>query len=205
MYGVLKSATNTGLDSELQYIFSTPLSIVSNQPAYISDTLSLKRKTNSQKVQRWEISAEIVPTNNSSSFLVHSVAKGFTEVFYLRMPQVYSPTKISQTLSLTLTNSALSGSTTINISGSSGVDLTGQFINFTGNSKVYLITSNGNGLGNGLAISPPLLTNISATTAIISGDKVTMQARYNEDTQLGITYIDGVLASQGNVSFIEAL
>jgi hypothetical protein len=205
MYGVLKSTTNTGLDSELQYIFSTPLSIVSNQPAYISDTLSLKRKTNSQKVQRWEISAEIVPTNDSPNFLVHSVTKGFTEVFYLRMPQVYSPTKISQSLNLILTNTALAGATTINITNALNVNLTGQFINFSGTSKVYLITSNGDDLGNNLTISPPLLTNISSTTAIISGDKVTMYARYDENTQLGITYIDGVLASQGAINFIEAL
>lgn len=204
MYGVLKSSTNTGLDSELQYIFATPLSIKSNQPAFISDTMSLKRKVNSQKVQRWEISAEIVPTNDSPNFLVHSVVNGYTDIFYIRMPQVYSPNKLPQNLDLRMSATKLAGTNSINLTGAGTIDLTGQFISFSGNSKVYLIVSKGvNGVGVG--ITPPLLSNIATTTIILSGDNVTMRARYDEDTQLGITYVDGIMSSPGTINFIEAL
>ena len=204
MYGVLKTSTNTGLDSELQYIFSAPLAIKSNQPAFISDTLSLKRKTNSQNVQRWEVEAEIMPTNDSPNFLVHSISNGYTDVFYLRIPQVFTPVKLSQLLSLAMTNTKVQGSSTIDLTGIGALDLTGQFINFAGDSKVYLITSKGTA-GIGIGISPSLISTIVSSTLLVTGDKVTMYARYDADTQLGITYIDGILASQGSVKFIEAL
>lgn len=204
MYGVLKTTTNTGLDSELQYTFATPLSVKSNQPAFISDTMSLKRKTNSQNVQRWEIEADIVPSNDSPNFLVHSVRNGLTAVFYLRMPQVYSPNKISQNYSLTMANLRFKGSSFIDINGLGNVDLEGQFINFEGNSKVYLVIGKGVA-GVGVEISPPLLTQVAQGTKVIYGDKVTMYARYDENTRLGITYVDGILSSPGTIKFIEAL
>jgi len=204
MYGVLKSSQNTGLDTELQYVFATPLLVKSNQPAYVSDTLSLKRKVNSQNVQRWEIEAEIVPTNDSPNVLIHTTKNGFSEVFFIRMPQVYTPVKIRQTSILSLTNTVFKGATQLNITDLGSLDLTGQFINFEGNSKVYLVTYKGvNGVG--VEITPPLLTNFAQDTKIIYGDKVTMHARYDIDTQLGITYTDGVLSSPGTFKFVEAL
>ena len=205
MYGVLKSTTNTGLDSELQYVFSTPLNVFSNQPAFVSDTMSLKRKTNSQKVQRWEVSAQIMQTNDSPNFLIHSVKNGLDTVFPLRMPQVFTPVKITQTLSLTLTTLRLKGVSLIDISGLGSVNLEGQFISFSSSTKVYLVTGKGNGSGGGIEIAPPLLTNISAGVVIKYGDSVTMYARYDTDTQLGIAYDDGVLSNCGTVKFIEAL
>lgn len=205
MYGVLKSTTNTGLDSELQYVFSTPLNVFSNQPAFVSDTMSLKRKTNSQKVQRWEVSAQIMQTNDSPNFLIHSVKNGLDTVFPLRMPQVYTPVKITQTLSLTMTSQRLKGISLLDISGLGSVNLEGQFISFSSNTKVYLVTGKGNGSGGGVEIFPPLLVTISSGTVIKYGDSVTMYARYDTDTQLGIAYDDGVLSNCGTVKFIEAL
>jgi hypothetical protein len=206
MYGVLRNSTNTGLDSELAYVFATPLVIRSNQPALISDTMSLKRKVNSQNVQRWEIETDIVPSNDNdaSSFLIHSVKNGFTEVFNIRMPQVYSKNKINQELALSLSDTKLIGSNTINISGLSNVDLTGQFITFAGDTKVYLITSKGTN-GANIEIMPRLLKSFASQTSITYGDKTILKARYDSDVQLGVTYIDGILASPGTIRFIEAL
>lgn len=204
MYGVLKSSINTGVDSELQYVFSTPLKIISNQPAFVADTMSLKRKVNSQNVQRWEIETEIVPENNSANFLIHSVKHGFTDVFRLRMPQVFTFTKIKQNLALTLTSTKFIGSSVIDITGVGSVDLTGQFINFQGDSKVYLITSKGD-MGAGIEIEPPLLKSIASNSTITYGDKTTMLARYDTDNQAGITYTDGILSSPGVVRYVEAL
>ena len=70
MYGVLKSSVNTGADDELASVFSTPLSINSNQPEFSSDTLSLNRVVSSQGVQRWEIEAEIMPVDNTAEHLL---------------------------------------------------------------------------------------------------------------------------------------
>jgi len=206
-YGVLEENINTGLNSELSYVFAAPLSVVSNQPVFVSDTLSLKRKVNSQDVQRWEIEATISPTNDSSNFLVHSVLNGHSEVFYLRMPQVYVPEskRISNSLTLSLNGTALIGVSTVNIAGLNGKILPkGEFITFAGDSKVYLVTRTSSD-GTGINIYPPLRQNIASGASIKYGDKVTMLARYDVDVQLGITYIDGILTDQGSVKFIEAI
>jgi hypothetical protein len=88
LYGILKTATNTGADNELHSVFSAPLTITSNQPSYIQDSMNLKRFASSQGIQRWELEANIAPSNNSSNFLVHSVLNGSNTVIYVRMPQV---------------------------------------------------------------------------------------------------------------------
>lgn len=204
MFGVLKSNTNTGSDDELMYVFSTPLRINSNQPAFISDTMNLKRKVNSQNVQRWEIEAEIAQTNDSPNILIHSVMNGLTEVFYIRMPQIYKSKEVPSNLNLTMSGTRQIGSKTVDISGANNNDLTGQFINFNGDSKVYLITSMGaNGVG--AKIAPALINAVAGNATIIYGNKTTMYARYDSDTILGIHYSDGILVNQGTMKFIEAL
>ena len=73
MYGILRSETNTGLTSELLCLFSAPLSIRSKQPAFASDTLSLKGKTIQTNYQRWEIDTAIAPLDPDFNILGHSV------------------------------------------------------------------------------------------------------------------------------------
>jgi len=204
MYGVLKSSTNTGNDNELLFVFSTPLDIVSNQPAYRSDTMSLKTRVSSQNVQRWEIEAQIAETNDSPNVLVHSTEKGLSEIFHIRMPQVYRSAPVPENLTLTTTSVKQIGSRNIDIAGLNGNDISGQFINFAGNSKVYLVTSIGTN-GANATITPPLLTAIAQNASIIYGNKTTMAARYDANTVLGIKYSDGILVNQGSMKFIEAL
>ena len=204
MYGVLKGTENTGSDDELAFVFSTPLNIISNQPAFASDTLSLRRTVNSQGVQRWEIEAEIAPTNDSAEMLIHTVLNNNSKVFGIRMPQIYRNKAVSNNLNLVLTTTKAKGSTSIDISGTNNNDLRGQFITFANSGKVYLITDNGVA-GAGYKIQPPLLIATASSTPITYGDKVTMKARYDIDTILGQRYVDGILASQGTMKFVEAL
>jgi hypothetical protein len=204
MYGVLKTASNTGADSELQYGFSTPLMVLSNKPAFLSDTMSLKRKVNSQNVQRWEITANVMPENDTANFLVHSAKYAYASAFYIRMPQVYKKAKITETMTLASAAAYAQGTSLMNMTGLGSVDITGQFINFAGDSKVYLVTKGGSG-GVGLEIEPPLLKGINSGTAIVYGDKTIMQAYYDADVRLGIQYTDGILSDAGSVRYIEAL
>lgn len=206
LYGVLKSNTNTGSDAELAYVFSTPLAVISNQPAFVSDTLSLKRKTSSQNVQRWEIEANIVPSNNSSNFLVHSVRYGHDKTFAVRMPQVYNEgSTFPKVLSLKATNTVLAGADTINISGLIDNEMPeGEFIKFASHNKVYVVVEKGSN-GGGVKIFPPLLQNVTANTDIKYGAEVVMTARYDLDTRLGIAYTDGILSDPGVIRFIEAI
>jgi hypothetical protein len=198
-YGILKSAVNTGLDSELQCVFSAPLTIISNQPAYVQDMMSLKRRAASQGVQRWEITAGIAASNDSPNFLVHSIANGYETPFYIRMPQV-AGLKLTNATNTVLGNTVF-GNTIIDITGL-GIT-TGEFIQFQGHSKVYNVIEGGNSLF--IRIKPALEITVANGTPIISGGKVTLTARYDQATKLGMTYVDGMLSDQGSVTFIEAL
>lgn len=177
-YGILASSTNTGIDSEIICGFVAPLSIVSNQPAYVQDMMNLKRRASSQNVQRWEIEANIEPTVGSVDFAVHSIDNGYDGVFYIRMPQIYGLTLTAAARTVVGINAA--GVDTIGISGNLNK---GEFIQFTGDTKVYLVKVG----GTTITISPPLLKATTAGQSIITGGNVTMSARYDSDVRIGIT------------------
>jgi hypothetical protein len=206
MYGILHSNVNTGHPSELKIGFVAPLTIQSNQPAIVTDSLSLRRRVSYQKVQRWEITTNLDPENTTANYLVHSVRNGYTEIFYIRMPQVFRfYNNMPKNLSLVLASSAQAGDTSINISGLGLNEMNeGEFINLYGDSKVYLVVKAGSG-GAGVEIYPPLMSSKAAGLPILYGDTVTMAARYNSDVILGIKYTDGVLSDPGSVKLIEAL
>lgn len=201
LYGILKSITNTGLDSELEYVFSTPLAVINNQPAYVQDMMNLKRKASSQNIQRWEIEATIAESSNSPNFLVHSAINGYSEIMYIRMPQVANLK--TTTAAATVSAAVAAGNNTFNVNGVAAL-VVGEFVQFSNDSKVYLVVAGGAG-GVGVKVFPALRIAIVAGSTIKTGEKVSMYARYDDNTRLGINYVDGVLSSQGSVKFIEAL
>lgn len=208
MYGILKGSTNTGIDSELQCIFTAPLSVISNQPAYAQDMMNLKRRVGGQNIQRWEIEANIMPSNNDSNFLVHSVLNGYSEEFYIRMPQVYG-NKHSTSIYIEVDAAAqtgqkyISGIDALNIRNASNLWV-GEFIKFENHSKVYLVVNGGvNGVG--IRISPPLQKDVINTEKLVTGDRVTFKAYYDPSVKLGITYIDGIMSNPGSIKFLESI
>jgi len=206
MSGILLSATNSGLDSEIAVEFSTPLSVISNQPVFVSEAASLKQTVTSMNVQRWEIEANLMPTNSSENALIHSVGSGYHQVMYLRMPQVYrinkNPIDVA-TVSLGLDN--LRGSTAIALVGNASVRVgKGEFINIGNDPKVYLVVGITTD-GSAAQIRPSLRTNVNAGDLIKYGKYCTMAARYDSSSVLGIKYTDGVMSDPGSVKFIEAL
>lgn len=218
MYGILKSVTNTGSDAELAAVFSTPLSISSNQPSYSQDTLSLKRRTSVTPAHRWELEAEIAPTNDSASMMIHSVNANVGATVYIRMPQVYrgngvtnknTPvgTKLSSLPVLTATSALTKGATFVSLTGLVSHDVAeGEFIQFVGDPKVYLVTNAPVGnRGAGLTIFPALRKNVTTGTVCEYGQRVTLYAKYDKDSFFGIKYSDGVLSSPGTYRFVEAL
>lgn len=201
-YGVLKSSINTGLDSELQYTFLTPLSITSNQPAFSHDTMNLRRKVFKQNVQRWEIEAEIEYANDSRSanFFVHSVMSGNTERVYVRMPQVYNLNTSSATIEVG--NTLSRGTNIMSITGANSM-VYGEFIKFGNHDKVYLVIDGGSG-GNDVKIFPSLLADVPVGTSI-NTTIVTMRAYYDSDVIFGLRYSDGIMTKPGSIKLVEAL
>lgn len=207
MYGILESSTNTGDADELSMVFAAPMQVLSNQPSFSSDTMSLKRKSVTQDAQRWEISTNVFPSNDqgsSANFLVSSLTAKHTDLVFIRMPQVARPDseKLAATRLLTLNADTTIGSDVINITG--GTLPQGEFINIEGDPKVYIVLGMDKNTGNA-TVYPNIRSAILSGASIKFGDKVTMKAYYDTDTRLGITYKDGLLSDPGSINLIEAL
>lgn len=177
--------------------FVTPTTVSSNQPVFTADTISLKRFAASMEVQRWEIETNLMPSNSSADFLLHSVANGFATVFDVEMPQVYRNSSIIPTGSTQATGTAGTYSVTVN---SSSNLKSGDFISFSGHQKVYLIMAVS---GQTLTVFPKLRSSNLGT--LNYGNNTVMKARYDVDTVIGITYTDGILSDPGTIKLIEAL
>ena len=190
------------IDGVVKIKFAAPTNIISNQPAFAQDTFNLKRVSNKQNVQRWEITTNLMPENNSGEYLAHSVAMGFTEVFSIQVPQVYRSSDSTTAKNVKVLANALPNSESISIS-LTGVIKRGEFIRFENHDKVYMVVSDSkDGL---IKISPRLTSNVPQNTNVLVGSQVFMKVRYDLTTRLGIQYIDGILSDPGAVTFVEAL
>lgn len=210
MYGILRSETNTGLTSELLCLFSAPLSIRSKQPAFASDTLSLKRKTIQTNYQRWEIDTAIAPLDPDFNILGHTVKMGYTKSFPIRMPQPVFPAyrAIPKTLMCNVSQAAglMASQVYLTNSNPSFALPANSFIRFHGHSKVYLITDTQIVTGKNLiTITPSLVGSVTLGEDVSVGDNVTMHVFYETDSPLGLSFQDGILADASKVTFVEKL
>ena len=204
MYGILKSSVNTGADDELASVFSTPLSIVSNQPEFSSDTLSLVRMVSKQGVQRWELEAEIAPSDSPAEHLISSVLMGGHTPVYVRMPQPYRREKQQYTVPVMCAASASAGSAVVFVSGNSIAR--GSFIKFANHNKIYLVTECIEDASEfELRLYPALRKPVPPSTEVLYADRVTAVMKYDTNVIKGIRYSDGVLSSPGTVNLLEAL
>lgn len=204
-YGVLKGVTNTGADDELACVFAAPMSIKSNAPSFTSDTMTLRRVSVSKNVQRWEITAAIANTDDPTDFFVNNVVAGNSNSVLVRMPQLYRKGKEMPTgLAIKTTSNYGAGDFYVNLSGTAGTLLKGEFIRFANHNKVYMVADVGsNGLN--VKLFPRLVEYVPTNTVVYYGSKVSMTAKYDLDTIFGITYEDGVLTEAGSFTFVEAL
>lgn len=184
------------VDGVVAVRFVTPMSVVSNQPVFASDAISLKRFTRSQLAQRWEIKTSIEPSNHGYAWFVHSVINGYDNVFDVRMPQVYIGEGVYSTGNFT--GSGTAGATSLSVSGA-GTLKAGEFINFSNHNKVYMVTADCS--GGTLNILPRLQKDVTGT--VYSGNNVTFKAKYDSSTVLGMTYMNGILADPGAITLIE--
>lgn len=194
------SQTNTGSDAELACLFSTPLSIISHEPASMSDTLSLRRVGASQGVQRWHVQASVAQSDNGVAFFVTAVTSGYHKKMYIRMPQLWTGTDEAQPSWTPFTAQAnAAGVTAIQTAGFTNAKV-GEFIQFANHYKVYVIRSN---VGGVTTIFPPLVNYVPSNTAIKFGKLVTLNAKIDKDAAIGIKYENGIISDPGQYTFIE--
>jgi len=187
--------------------FVAPMSVISNRPEWVSDTLSLKRRTGSQGgAQRWEISTKVEPLVGSPDLMVNMIIAGDSQVVDVEMPQVFRRSASTGTSlsTLTVTTTTAAGQSSVPVT-MSGVRVSrGEFIQFTGHNKVYLVTATLTGSGS-LSIFPALRASVSGGSTLKWGNTdVVMKARYDSSTVKGMIYgTDGVLQDPGQIVLIE--
>lgn len=205
LYGILKSSTNTGSDAELDSIFSAPTLVTSNAPQFASDSMSLRRAVSSQGVQRWEIEAELMSTVGDVSYFIHSVVNNLNNRIYVRMPSLPGLVGLVDEKSLTLGATISKGAINFSVNGLTGAQLIkGEFIQFNGDNKVYVIKDPGeNGLG--AVLYPPVRSAKLVNTPIKYGKLVTLHGKYDNNNLRGFRTTDGLISSPGTVRIVEDL
>jgi hypothetical protein len=207
-YGILRSDENTGNDGDLIATFIAPLSIISNKPTYSNETVTLKRRSIYTDIQRWEISTGLAPLADATELLVHNTINGYTETFYARMPQLYRKGTISERLVPRVFNDVAQNESDIFVKDIGVNKLpVGEFIRFSGHSKIYMIKESVavSGQLNKITVFPKLTKPVDLDETIFFGSKVTIPVKYGDDTKIGITYVDGILAQVDSITLIEAL
>ena len=196
LYGILKDdAINTGQDSELLCLFAVPLSVKSNQPAYVQDAMNLKRKAGFQGVQRWEVSTAIASSYGNSGFLVHGIEKGVVIPFKIRIPQMVGLNIGPNTTASVATQGSNSLTTAAPL-------IPGEFIRIGTDNKVYLVLRSE---GNVAVLRPSLNRGVADGSTVYRGGNVSLSVRYDMDTVIGMTFEDGILSNPGVIKFIEAI
>jgi hypothetical protein len=191
------------IDGMVKVGFVAPLQVISNQPAFVSDALNLRQQVARQKAQRWEITTNLEPSNDSAEFFIHSITNGYDAVFLIQMPQIYRAPGATKVTNLQTAQDYLKGANSI-AANLVGQVAQGEFIRFMNHNKIYTVRKSLKNSGQ-LDIYPALITAVPGGTIILTDTSVSMQVRYDPTTALGIKYIDGILADPGSVKFVEAL
>jgi len=198
-----------------------PLTIESNQPIFVSDTVSLKQIRTAMNAQRWEVSFDTATNDNAVELLIAS-CDGQANVNTMIMPQLKevddaytADSDLGSTDGPVLfsngTHSA--GDTTVTLNRLQGVGFLpkGSFIKFANHNKVYLLKTDVD--LDSMSLSDTVDVDLYPTLRVAVPDSVQMKVGEecvityfpSIDNAKGITYQDGILASPGTTTIIEAL
>lgn len=182
--------------------FVAPLTVRSNQPIFMSDTLSLKRQVGRRSAQRWEIEAKLEPlTSDANGLFVNLVTKGNSETVTVRMPQNFGVIS-KRTSTSTPTAVGSMGSSSVTVTGNSGFIPKGTFVRFSNHSKIYMLTQDLTNNGT-MQLYPSL--RIAVSGSFTHRDDVDMPALYDTDVVTGMVFTDGIMMDVGTIKLIERL
>jgi hypothetical protein len=202
MYGIYESGAVIAK-------FTAPLSVTSNQPIFVSDTLSLKRQITKRAAQRWEVSTGIEPLSSTAQDLfVNLISKGYSDVVTILMPQNAGAMSLARLNGGSPVATAGAGASQVSVTGFSGIIPKGVFIKFDSHNKIYLATSTVTATSSAntytLNIYPTLRSGVAGSSVTYRAD-VIMNCLYDTDVALGMTYSDGILMDLGTVKLVEKL
>jgi hypothetical protein len=185
--------------------FVAPLTVRSNRPVFMADTLSLHRHVSRRSAQRWEIETNLMPlTTTAEELFVNFVLSGHSQTMEVVMPQNIGVIR-RRTSTAAITASGALGANTVGLSGANGLIPMGTFVKFANHDKVYITTSDSDTITVTAGIYPDLRVAVPAGTAMQYLDDVIMKGLYDTDTITGMVFTDGVLMDNGTVRIVERL
>lgn len=188
--------------------FAAPMTMRSNAPVFLSDSLSLKRKAKYRGSQRWELETNLEPlSHGGNQLMVNMVVNNYNNTVDIVIPQNIGVMKerVEATLGPVATGSQYASTVNIASTNPEAYIPAGQFLKFSNHSKIYMVTEGLSGNGT-LHVYPPLVIELPAdppTNIYIDG--VRMACYYDTETVIGMSYTDGILMDNGSIKLIEAL
>ena len=196
MYGIYE---NGGVIAK----FVTPMSLLSNVPERVTDTLALGRSVMRRAAQRWELQTRLEPLSlDANELFANVVVAGHSQLITIVVPQNIGVLKKRTSVS-SPTAVGAKGASAVTLSGNVGLIPRGTMIKFANHSKIYMATSSRDGNG-ALGIFPTLRVAVSNIT-IAHREDVIMNCYYDTDTVMGMAFEDGVLMDLGTVKLIEKI
>ena len=191
-----------------------PVTFLSNEPVYFTESVSLKQDRTSQGNQRWELEFDTLDREGGVDLLLGLLdeRKNVATMIMPNLKEVDDVLTLSGTISANA--SAAKGVNTLKATtsgGSTGLIPKGVFIKFANHDKVYMvrtavdITTLGSGIEFDLDIYPELHAAVPISTAANVGSGCVLTYYRDVDSLSGITFDDGILMNSGRVRLIEAL
>jgi hypothetical protein len=197
-YGILKDKPVNNPARELIAIFATPLSVTSEPPAVVAETINFKRHVMEQTAQRWVIESDLNPFDEPPDLMSHRLDNGETKTIFVQFPQPYSKSDLQGSSGVKLIAAATRRSTELLIAGTL-IPNTFICIGETPG-KIYLVTSFKPG---SCTIFPSLRKDQPIDAPIYHGKDAIMLANYDSDFVRGMKYENGILATPGQIRLVE--
>lgn len=208
MYGILNN------NGDLIARFAAPMTLRSNQPVFVSDSLSLKRTASRRPTQRWELSTSLEPLSHSANeLMVALVEAGHTNPVKVRFPQNYGVhVKGAKVFTATYTPPTGLGEF-LELGGRAKITLRGEmpagsFFQLAGQNKVYMLMEDlvaHTTTTFSAKVFPPIRGLGSAPADLVTGEDLIVEMILDTENVTGMVYTDGILMDNGNLTFVEKL
>jgi hypothetical protein len=190
-------------------VIVTPFSVVTNQPIFSVDTVSLKHIRSQQSAQRWELQFNVLTNDNVAATLL-GVIDEMSSTGLMPMPQLPEIDKLttaSGTISIPTQVEVENSAVGLNTSSASGTMPKGSFIKFSNHSKVYILKADLDlsGATATAQVYPKITNTVTAGETFLYNQDCEISYYRDINGMNGIRFLDGVLAEPGTVNLIEAI
>lgn len=181
-----------------------PLTVTSEEPAFVGDSISLRRTVASQKSQRWRLTFSVQPDIEKAGALFVDAVTTANDKSTMTMPQLVDVAKNLSVNGASLTASGAAGDGSVTITGTAGTIPAGTFIQFSDHDKIYVVTADFS--SGSMSVFPTLRQAVSGSVYYPGfSTEPTLSYWKDEEEVKGVTYEDGILAGLYQLSILEAL